>query len=318
MRGEDDAGPGHQTGLFERELARPAQLQHPLQRDQEAVAFVHVKHGRLDAEGSERAHAADAEHDLLAEAAVRLGHIEAVADRTQLGRVGFDVGVEQEERDPAHLHAPDRDPHLLGSDRGVHFDRRAVGLEDALDGQLGRLVLRIDLVLAAALVDPLPAEALPVTVAEEAHRHQRDAKVVGRLEVVAGQDAQPARIDRQRLRDPELEREVADHEGRAGVQEGRAAVAMLSDGGTRRYQGGPRLLGVESALHAVWAQPVEQDDGVVTGLFPELRIQLFEELSNAGVPGPGQVQGQVLKLVDQPAKSYTITARRPGYSDTAG
>ena len=126
VRGEDDAGAGHQAGLLERELPGPPQLQHPLQRDQEAMALVHVEDRGLDAQGAKRPHAADAEHDLLSQPAFGLGHVQAVADRAQLGRVGLDVGVEQEERHPAHLHAPDGDPDPVGADRRIHFHRRPV------------------------------------------------------------------------------------------------------------------------------------------------------------------------------------------------
>ncbi len=108
--GEDETGPGDQAGLFEGHLTALAQLSHALDGEQEAVALVHVEDGGLDAHGPQRPHAADPEHDLLAQPPGGLGDVEAVGDRPQLGRVGLQVGVQQEEGDPTHLGAPDPDP----------------------------------------------------------------------------------------------------------------------------------------------------------------------------------------------------------------
>ena len=61
--------------------------------------------------------------------------------------------------------------------------------------------------LAAALVEPLPEVAAAV---EQADADERDAELGRRLQVVAGEDAEPAGVDRQRLVDAELHAEVGD------------------------------------------------------------------------------------------------------------
>ena len=67
----------------------------------------------------------------------------------------------------------------------------------------------IPLELAVALVEPLPEVAAAVV---EADADERDAELGGRLEMVAGEDAEAARVDRQALVEPELGREVRDEE----------------------------------------------------------------------------------------------------------
>ena len=74
--------------------------------------------------------------------------------------------------------------------------------------------LRVALGLAVAL-ERLLEVALPV---EEADPDERDAQVGGRLEVVPGEDAEPARVDRERLGQPELRREVGDEEAGVAVR----------------------------------------------------------------------------------------------------
>ena len=73
-------------------------LADPLQAEEPGVALVDVEHLRVDAEGPQRPHAADAEDDLLAQAVVRVAAVEAVGDRDAVGGVALDVGVEQVQR----------------------------------------------------------------------------------------------------------------------------------------------------------------------------------------------------------------------------
>ena len=73
----------------------------------------------------------------------------------------------------------------------------------------------VALLLAAVGVDPLVEVAVGV---EQAHADQGHAHVGGRLQVVAGQDAQAARVDGQALVDAELGREIGH---RRGVQRAR-------------------------------------------------------------------------------------------------
>src|SRR5262245_26501241 len=94
---EYEAGSGDQAGLLQGELAALPQLANALDGKQEPVALVHMEDGGLDAHGPQRSHAANAQHDLLGKPAWGLRHVEPVCDRAQVGWVGLDVRVEQEE-----------------------------------------------------------------------------------------------------------------------------------------------------------------------------------------------------------------------------
>ena len=95
------------------------ELADPLEAEEPGVALVGVEHVRLEAEGAQRPHAADAEHDLLAQAVVLVAAVEAVGDGDAVGRVALDVGVEQVERD-----APDVGPPHVGRAPGRRRGRR--------------------------------------------------------------------------------------------------------------------------------------------------------------------------------------------------
>src|SRR6059058_3902227 len=79
------------------------------------MPLVEVEDGRLDAELAQRADAADAEYELLAEPVPAVAAVEAVRDRAGPHRVGLDVGVEEVEGNPVWARSiTDR---LYGGDR---------------------------------------------------------------------------------------------------------------------------------------------------------------------------------------------------------
>ena len=124
------------------------------------------------------------------------------------GRFAFDVRVEQQQRVAA-----DGDlPHARGdrADARVDRDRHrfSVGRIRAGSHRQHRPVdVVVLLVLAAVGVEPLPEVALVVV---EADANQRHAEIGRRLDVIAREDAEAARVDRQRLVQAELGGEVRD------------------------------------------------------------------------------------------------------------
>ena len=282
--GEDDPRAGDQPGLLQGHLPRGAQLADSLDRAQKAVALVEVKDSGRHVERTQRAHAADAEHDLLAQAPVWFGDIEAVGDPSQVRRVGLEVGVEQEERHATDLGAPHSDAHGARADWRFNLD-----VLELSHRQLAAPVLRVHLDLAAAGVDVLVPETLFV---EKTDRDEWQPKVAGCLQVVAGQDAEPARVDGQAFGQAELQREVGDDERRLGVHEARLAVVVLAAGGACDVERGANVLALARAGHSRLAEPREQQDGVLPGRFPQLEIEGAKEIFDSGLPGPEQIVGE--------------------------
>ena len=228
VRGEHGAGPADLEGLVE---AQPllGVLADPLQAEEPGVPLVGVEHlGRgvaaQRAERPDRAHPAHAEQQFLAEPVVAAAAVQPVGDLVQVGLVLLHVGVEQQQRDPADLGHPDLRGQLPArgqAHRDVH--RRAGGVAEQLQRQAVRVVGRVPLGLPAVGGQRLGEVTVPV---QQADGDQRHAEVARRLQVVAGQDAQAARILRQRGGDAVLGREVRDR-GRAGLVLGPAALGRV-------------------------------------------------------------------------------------------
>ena len=164
---------------------------------------------------AQRADPADAEEQLLAQPVLAVAAVEPVGDVDVVLGVALDVGVEHQQRHPADAGHPDpgdqrRAVGQVDRDRGAgavglaqQRDRQAVGVED-----------RVGLLLPALAGQRLLEVAVPV---EQPDADDRHAEVAGRLEVVAGQDAEAAGVLRQHGGDAELGREVADRaRGRPG------------------------------------------------------------------------------------------------------
>ena len=166
----------------------------------------------------ERAHAADAEQELLREPHLAAPGVEDVGDRAVGEVVLRHVGVEQEERHAADLRHPDLAPRPRGPAAARDAARsRPVVPAAGRTGRRCEVVLRVDVLLAAVGVDRLAEVAVAV---EQADGDERQPEVAGALQVVAGEHAEAAGVERQRLVDAELHREVRDRT--AVVARGRA------------------------------------------------------------------------------------------------
>ena len=173
-------------------------------------------------------------------------------------------------------------------------DRRApVGRLGDRERQLLRLEDRIRLGLPALGVEDLPEVPLAV---EEADAGQRHAEVARRLQVVSGEHAEAAGVDRQDLRQPELGREVGDAFSLrdelpgAGVPGlGQVLLGQPADLGEQLCLVGRVLGGPPEALGR---DLPEELDRVAAGPFPGLRVQKLEERADVGPPRPPQIVGE--------------------------
>src|SRR5207245_5746534 len=150
-------------------------------------------------------------------------------------------------------------------------------------GQVGATILRVHLELAAARVDVLSPEALPV---EQPDRDQLQSQVAGRLQVVTREYTEPAGIDRQALRKPELEREVRDGHWRLRVHEARVALVILAVGGASTLERLTHLFALACALDALLAELGEQQHGIFARRVPECGVKSAEKGFDPGLPRP--------------------------------
>ena len=214
-----------------------AQLPDALQAQVARVALVRVEDLGLRvagdrAVGADGAHAADADEDLLADALVLVAAVEPVGDAAQVGVVLLDVGVEQQQRHPPDRGLPDARPQRLpAGHRDLDEHLLALGVDEQLQRQALRVEHRVGLQLPAVQRQRLAEVARPV---QQPDADQRQAEVRRRLEVVAREHPEAARVVRQHLRDAELHREVADRRraasGRPRARPGTSAARR----GTRR------------------------------------------------------------------------------------
>ena len=241
------------------------------------------------AERLERAHAADAEQDVLRQPPVGLADVEPRRDPAGRDVVLRPLGVEQEQRDAADVHAPDLGRHLEPAHGHGDGQRRAVGTRHQRGGQ--PLGIRVDpvLVLPAAGVDALAEVALAV---QQPDRDERQRPVGRLLEDVAGERAEPAGVDRERLVDAELRAEVGDRVVRRRRTLGRGALEVPAHLGVERRDALEQRAVARGALQPFRGRLLQQSHRVLATAFPARGIDRREDVVAVGGPGPAVVVGE--------------------------
>ena len=299
--GREDRDPPH---VLDRLVERPARLD-PLVQEREEdkgrVALVEVDGGELDAELGQHPPPADPEHDLLPEPAFAVPRVEPARDHPVLGRVLGVVRVEEIERDAPDIDPPDIDGDRRVDERHPDDERLPVGPGHAGDRR-GFAVQPLDDVLLPAV-----GEEVLVQVSLRVHepdRDERDVEVGALLEVVAREEPEAAGVERQRVVQAVLGREVGDRE------RGPAAVHLLEPavlvGHVPAEPVHDHVVPVEvrrvgrGGLEDLGGKPAKEADRVVDALLPERGRELLEEEPGLGVPRPPEVVGEV----DEPGKTF--------------
>ena len=179
----------------------------PLQDLERRVSLVDVPHRGFDTERAQRAHAAHAKNDLLLDAHGAIAAIEAVSNIPVGRRVLVEVGVEKVQVNEAAAGLPDlaHDPASRQLDLDAHVG--AVRSQDGAYRHVVEIGVEVRRVLVAFEIDGLDEIALLV---EQSHRDEGQSHVARGLAVVAGEDAQAARVNRKTLVKSELGAEVRD------------------------------------------------------------------------------------------------------------
>ena len=188
------------------------------------------------------------------------------------------------------LAAPHREPDRGGSDRCVNGERFAEQVPGAADRKLIEIGGVVGVDLLAPLIQALVTRPLPV---QQADADQGQLQIAGRLQVISGEDPEPAGVDRQRLGDRELHREVADQDrSRLQHRQRRRPPPPLLQGGQRTLHLVAYPLAAERRRDPVRPQPLEHQDRVVIALVPEAGIERREGGPHTLIPAPGEIERQ--------------------------
>ena len=277
--------PGGGERVVER-LAGGDRLGGELERRECGVAFVEMQDAGIDPERAEHSHRADPEEAVLAEPRVRVPLVEARRDPPVDRVVLVELRVEEVQRHAPDLGAPYVECDLAAEQR-ERQPQRPPGLVEHLDGREPlRERLQPVLVLEARAVDPLLEVPPPVQQADADHRQPAVAR---RLEDVPGEDAEAARIDRQRPVDPELRADEHDRPVEAVDPRLWTGAIFLEDAG----EPGDALPGGgvgDRARRHVRRDVGELADRVRQVDLPAVRVERAEQLLPVGIPRPAVVE----------------------------
>jgi hypothetical protein len=213
----------------------------------------------LQPQRGERAHAADAEQDFLLDAGAPVAAVELVRNPA----VGFAVlsscGVEQIQAVVADAGAPDLGPHHAPGEGTPTRSSLAVGAAHRPRSACRRNRCRRN-ARSGCRRGRWSGGNSPAGRA--GRRRRRAGAGRGALAVVAGEDAEAARIDRQAFMEAELGAEVGDQ------------VVRLQRRLARQLQPGFGMIGIVGRQHPVHGA---EEDRVVGGLVDSLLVHALEE-----------------------------------------
>ncbi len=152
------------------------------------------------------------EDELLVEAHLAAADVQDVGDRpVRVGVLG-QVRVEQQDRHAPDLGEPHGDRQVAPGQLDGHRQRQPRRVLDAAERQAAQVVVGVVVLLVAVGIDRLAEVALAV---QQPDADRRQGHVAGRLHVVAGEDAEAARVDPERLVEAVFGAEVGDRAARA-------------------------------------------------------------------------------------------------------
>ncbi len=291
MGGEQIAGARRIEGHGEGDLLPGHMAARPLQHGECGMAIVQVEHIGLQAGGFQQAPAADAQHQFLAQAHLVVAAIEFAGDQPRDGWIGGVIGIEQQQAIEADPGLPAAQPDLQPRQLYGQPQRRAAGVMQRLDGHLPGVVDRVQRLLSAVRADALAEVAV---LPEHAHRGDRHAEVAGGLELVPGDVAEAAGVDRQGF---------AEHVFHGKVGDSREAFAVLLAGEPGRLLQ-PCLARLDDAVHQAVAVDAAQqrlqlllwhraeDQAGIAGQRPEVVVDQLPEVIVLAGPANRLVESQ--------------------------
>jgi hypothetical protein len=161
-----------------------------------AVSLIQVQDGRSDAHRAQCAEASYAKQQFLTNSNAAVAAIQARSKFAVLRRISFDVRIEQEQRDASHFYVPDLRADQSTPRLNFYSYWLALGPNCRLHGHLADVGLKIFFLLPAILIQALAEISLSV---KKTYAHKWNPQIGGALDVIAGENAQTARIYRERF-----------------------------------------------------------------------------------------------------------------------
>ena len=258
--------------------------------------------------------AADAEQDLLHQPRLGAASVELCRDAAIRRAVQKIVAVQQVELHPPHGRLPHAQMDGAARQPEPYAQPSALFMKDWLDRHHRRVVVRVELLLHALGVDDLAKIALLV---QQSDPDNGNVEIAGCLQVIPGQDAQSAGIERQRGAEPEFHAEVGDAaQGRpamsgdepprpvdVGLPRGHEVRELLAEGHIRGQ-----------TLQSSRRGALQHAPGISSAA-PQPRIDTLPESVVLMAPGPAQIErkntqgGDFFRQFRERQRDHQATAR---------
>jgi len=210
------------------------------------------------------------------------------------------IRVEQKQRHPPHVHAPNLKVHHVQAD----FHRADEPVAIRIKHRLHRHVVRIHRIIVLRLpivgIDGLLKIALPV---KEADPHETQIEVAGGFRMVARQDTQAAGGNRERFVQAKFRREIRDgilvQFGRVLMAPGILVVQIIVKLAehTAHAIGKARLL--EMNPQFIFRNFAQHGHGVVPEVLPAAGRKPLEQVLRLLVPTPPEIARQLIEAGNQ-------------------
>src|SRR5579883_2282152 len=192
VRGEEGVRFDDLAGLMKAETGCH-QFAAAFQTEEGCVPFVYLPRTRRDPERTYRSYSANTQHNFLGDTHLAITTVKAGREFAVSRSVGSHVGIHQVEGDAPHQQLPDFRINAASGQVNANHDLVAIRADGRHGGRLGEMEFIIGCFLSALAVDALVEVALGI---EEADADKGEAKIAGFFTMVAGKNAQAARIDR--------------------------------------------------------------------------------------------------------------------------
>src|SRR6185503_3982516 len=190
-------------------------LARQFERQKRGMTFIEMKYRWSKPELLQQTNAANAQHHLLHQARFPIAAIEVARDQSIDFIVLRNVRIKQVKLHAANICTPDSRRDGAATHYHLNQQRLALFIVDALQRQLVNVIFAIFLFLQIVAAQALTeiSEAIKQT-----ESNQRHIQIARGLQMIAGENAKSARVERQRIVHAKLSAEIRDGCLRANVR----------------------------------------------------------------------------------------------------